>query len=85
MKKMIRTTLTLPQEVHHQLRTEAVEKHLSFNDLLLQKLGIKEESETQSTAEKIAEAHTFFHKMGKVLGPIDSVRLIREERDRNND
>jgi len=35
---MIRTTITMPKHIHQILRSEALEKGQSFNDLLLEKI-----------------------------------------------
>ncbi|WP_448588027.1 chromosome segregation protein SMC [Thermocrinis sp.] len=42
-KKMIRTTILLPPEVHRALRIEAIEKKASMGELIVQKLKELEE------------------------------------------
>jgi predicted HicB family RNase H-like nuclease len=42
-KKMVRTTISLPSEVHQALRIEAITKKVSMGELIVQKLRELEE------------------------------------------
>ena len=42
-KKMVRTTISLPPEVHQALRIEAITKKMSMGELIVQKLRELEE------------------------------------------
>jgi len=42
-KKMVRTTISLPSEVHQALRIEAITKKMSMGELIVQKLKELEE------------------------------------------
>ncbi len=42
-KKMVRTTILLPPEVHQALRIEAITKKVSMGELIVQKLRELEE------------------------------------------
>ena len=42
-KKMVRTTISLPSDVHQALRIEAITKRMSMGELIVQKLKELEE------------------------------------------
>lgn len=81
----IRTTITLPVDVHNDLRSEAFKYHKSFNQVLVERVCEKPEREylAKSTEEKIQETFAFFDKIAKMGEPIDAVKAVREERDRD--
>ncbi len=84
--KMIRTTVTLPEEAHLQLRQEAFKYNKSLNQVIVDRLYEKPEREysSKSIDEKTAETLAFFQKIGKMGKQIDLEKAIREDRDRDH-
>jgi hypothetical protein len=85
MSRTTRTTITLPTDLHDELRSEAFKYHTSFNQVLVSRLREKPEREysAKSAEEKIQETFAFFDKIANMGEPIDAVKAVREERDRD--
>jgi DNA-binding protein H-NS len=49
----VRTTLTMPIYIHKKLKKEALEKHVSFSNLLVQKILAKDENSIEQTLAEI--------------------------------
>lgn len=82
--KTIRTTVTLPADVHQQLRTQAFRYNKSLNDVIMSKLqeAPERKCEAKSKEEEIDADISFFKQMAKKGDQIDLVKALREERDR---
>lgn len=83
----VRTTITLPEDMHRQLMLMAMNKKMSFNDVVKKKLMSREvsEDELEEQIEKdLAELRRIGRKIKRKVGNVDVARIIREERDRDN-
>lgn len=81
---MIRTTITLPEDLYSDLRLIALEEKKSLNSLILEKLNRKPIRKAVSLDDEIEETLAFFRKVAKMGKRIDAVKAVREERDRDN-
>lgn len=81
----VRTTITLPADLHEELRLLSIKEKKSLGELVVEKLRTKRKSPGMSVEKKIARAFRIFDataKSSKV--DIDAVQAVREERDRDN-
>jgi len=74
MSKMIQLR-NVPEVLHRKLKSRAAMAGMSLSDYLLRE--IKEIADRPTMAEMLER----LHKRAPVTAPIDTVRLIREERD----
>jgi len=74
MSKMIQLR-NVPDDLHRSLKSRAAMAGMSLSDYLLQ--GIKE----IAARPTLAELRERLHRRETVSVPLDSARLIREERD----
>ncbi len=79
--KMIRTTITMPEKMHKEIKYRSVQKGISLNDYMLSKLSDSPEYSYTTPSEKIQKAHAFFDRVGKIGPAIDVVKAVREERE----
>ncbi len=75
----VRTTISLPQDLHQSLRLEAVRRRISLGKVVLQKIQGK-----YSPSTDLAEDHALFAQVAKSGKKIDLVRALRQERNRDN-
>ena len=82
--KNIRTTITIPEDLHEQLRAEAFRYHTSLNEILVNKLRETPEKKysPQSKEKEVEDDINFFKKLAKMGPQLDPVKTVREERDR---
>lgn len=83
-QQTIRTTITLPVDLHEQLRLTAVKKKQSFNDLVLEYLSGKKKPRKILIEEQIKRDFALFDKVAASGIQIDAVKAIREERNRDD-
>lgn len=82
--QMIRTTISLPEDLYSDLRLIALEERKSLNSLILEKLDRKPTKQIKSLDNEIEETLAFFRRVAKMGKKIDAVKAVREERDRDN-
>ena len=79
---MIRTTISLPEEIYERMRIEAFEHRKTFGQIIAEKWNTKLHGRP---AQKIARAHSLFDVVAKNGLRIDLVKALREERNRDNE
>jgi len=83
---MIRTTITLPDQLHEELRIQAFKTKSSLSDVVVKKLwgekAIKKEK--KSLDKQIEREIAFFRKIQRMKPQFDAAKAVREERDRDN-
>ena len=79
---MIRTTISLREDIYDNLRRLAAVKRMSFSGVVNAKLagGPLALSENE-VRQKIKESREFFRKLAKSTPKIDPVKAVREMRD----
>ena len=82
--QMIRTTVSLPEDLYSDLRLIALEERKSLNSLILEKLNRKPVKQAKSLDNEIEETLAFFRMVAKMGKKIDAATAVREERDRDN-
>lgn len=78
----IRTTVSLPEDVHEEWKKEAMRRKITLGDLILMRCGVKQEG--KSVGEKIREDFKLFDEVARSGKRIDLVRALREERERDD-
>ena len=79
---MIRTTVSLREDVYDNLRRLAAAKRMSFSGVVNVKLAGGSFSLSESEVkQKIKESREFFRKLAKSTPKIDPVKAVREMRD----
>ena len=82
---MIRTTISLQEDLHKKLMFEAVNNRKSLSAIINERLTNRRAGlSDRAVDEEIKEARAFFDKIGKMIGKTDWKKVIREERDRDN-
>ena len=83
--KTIRTTITLPEDLHEKLRQKAFQYKKSFNEVVVGQLREKPEKEyfAKSTEQRVHDTLVFFNEVSRMGKKIDVVKAIREDRDRD--
>lgn len=71
---MIRTTISLPVSAHHQLKLEALQRDTTMSDVILQKMGLGQETTVEDDL-------AFFEKIRKSGRQINAVKALREVRE----
>jgi hypothetical protein len=83
--QMIRTTISLPEDVHTNFRILALQQKKTFNDVILANLLIKKRTKkNKSIDDQIASDFALFDEIARSGIKIDAVKAVREERDRDN-
>lgn len=81
----IRTTISLPVDLHEELRLLSIKKKKSLGDLIEEKFrGKKKKSKKISIAEQIKRDFALFDLAAKSSVEYDAAKAVREERDRDN-
>lgn len=81
----VRTTITLPADLHEKLRLRAVKQKKSLEKLIAEKYGYGEENKQAASGEKeFEEDIKLFDKLAERSKKYDAVKAVREERDRDN-
>lgn len=70
----IRTTVNFPVHRHRQLKLEAVQRGTTMSDVVLQKMGWRQET-------TVDDDLAFFEKLRKSGRQINAVKAIRETRE----
>lgn len=75
-QQYIRSTVNLPLDLHKKLKMEAINKRITFSEVILDKL-----MGTEQKRKNIKGALSFFKKL-RLSGPyFDGVEAIRRNRD----
>ena len=77
---MIRTTVSLPNDVHDELRLLAFQTKKSLNEVILEKIKGKPSSHHVD----VASAHELFDLVAACNKNVDLITALREDRDRDN-
>lgn len=77
--KKIRTTITLPMNLHRQYKAMALDQGVSFNTILLQQLGVYDQQAKRE--QKLLDDLYFFEQVSKMGKQIDTTAALREDRD----
>lgn len=87
MMNMIRTTVSLPEELHEEIRLLAFKNRISFSDAMLSKInGKKNYKKSQKSLDKdIERTIKFFRKIANTGTKIDAEKAVREEREERTD
>ena len=79
---MIRTTVSLREDVYDNLRRLAAAKRMSFSGVVNVKLAGESFSLSENEVkQKIKVSREFFKKLAKSTPKIDPVKAVREMRD----
>lgn len=76
---LVRTTISLPADLHQSLRLEAVRRRVSLGEVVLQKIQGKQPPTTDLTEDK-----ALFAQVANSGRNIDLVRTLRQERNRDD-
>ena len=84
--QMMRTTVTLPIELHRKLRLEAIKAKKSFSGVVVDKIqsGKRTTLSKKNIANMIKRDFALFDEVANSGLEIDLVKALREERDRDN-
>ena len=82
--QMVRTTISLPRDVHEEWRLEAVKKRISLGKVILEKTGKIKKGKKLSIEERIKKDFELFDRVGRSCLQIDLVKALRKDRDRDN-
>jgi len=85
----VRRSVAFPEDLYEQLRAEAFHRRVSVNQLIMDRMRPVEKKVDEAEMKRLArEDLRFFRKMGEKIkrefGEVDVVKVIREERDRDN-
>ena len=75
-QQYIRSTVSLPLDLHKRLKIEALNKQITFSEVILDKLMDRGEKK-----ENIESALSFFKKLRQSAPFFDGVEAIRRNRD----
>lgn len=78
-QQYIRSTVSLPLDLHRKLKLEALNRRVSFSDVILDKLMDRDKKK-----ESIKSAMSFFKKIRQSGPSFDGVETIRKNRDLEN-
>lgn len=82
---MIRTTISLPVDLHEELRIRALKEKKSLGDLIEEKFRKKKKKTKKiSIDEQIKRDFALFDETARSSVKYDAVRAVREDRDRDN-
>lgn len=85
---MIRTTISLPEDFHEELRLMALKNRTTLGELVVNKFRGKQISgrfrKKETVDEEVEKMFAFFDSVAKEGEQIDAVKAVREERDRDN-
>lgn len=82
---IIRTTISLPVDLHEALRMQAIIEKKSLGELIEEKFrGKKKKAGKLNIDEQIKKDLQLFSSAAKYSVEYDAVRAVREERDRDN-
>lgn len=82
---IIRTTISLPLDLHKALRMRAIIEKKSLGELIEEKFrGKKKKAGKLNIDEQIKKDLELFSSAAKYSVEYDAVRAVREERDRDN-
>ncbi|KKT58031.1 MAG: hypothetical protein UX91_C0007G0061 [Candidatus Amesbacteria bacterium GW2011_GWB1_47_19] len=79
----IRTTITLPADIHAEWRWEALKKRISLGEVILEKTGVKR-SNKLPLEKRLKRDYAIFDRVSRSGVKLDAARAVREERDRDN-
>lgn len=82
---VIRTTISLPVDLHEALRMKAITEKKSLGELIEEKFrGKKKKTRKISIEEQIKKDFALFDETARSSVKYDAVRAVREDRDRDN-
>lgn len=82
---IIRTTISLPVDLHEELRLRAIKEKKSLGDLIEEKFRVKKKKTNKlGIDEQIKRAFALFDLAAKTSVEYDAEKAVREERDRDN-
>jgi len=76
----IRTTITLPEVLHEELKLLAVKKRKSLSDVIIEKITGKETAGDNNSEKEVERTLSFFRQISREGKQIDAVKAIRELR-----
>lgn len=80
---MIRTTISLPVDLHEELRLLSIKEKKSLGDLIEEKFKGRKNKKI-SVAQQIKRDFALFDKTARSSVKYDAERAVREDRDRDN-
>lgn len=83
---IIRTTISLPVDLHEELRLLSIRQKKSLGDLIEEKFRGRKKKKTKkiSIAQQIKRDFALFDLAAKSSVEYDAEKAVREERDRDN-
>ena len=82
---MIRTTISLPVDLHEELRLLSIREKKSLGYLIEEKFrGKKKKNKKLSVAQQIKRDFALFDATASSSVKYDAEKAVREERDRDN-
>lgn len=81
---MVRTTISLPEDLYGDLRLMSFEENRSISNLIVDRLYKRPINKTKSREEEFEKMFAFFRKVAKSGVQINATQAVREERDRDN-
>lgn len=82
---MIRTTISLPVDLHEELRLLSIKEKKSLGYLIEEKFrGKKKKTKKLSVAQQIKRDFALFDATARSSVKYDAEKAVREERDRDN-
>lgn len=80
---MIRTTISIPEDFHEELRLIAFREKRSLGAVLVEKArGRNFTKKIKSVDDEVDEFFSFFDRLAREGPQIDAVRALKEEREK---
>lgn len=79
----VTTNIRLPEESYLKLKEEAFAKRKSFSAVIREKLGVKNVRSEAEIEQFMSELNVMAKSLGKKLKNFDSVKAIREMREKS--
>lgn len=82
---MIRTTISLPTDLHEELRLQAIREGVPFTELVVGQLkGETKRLDKLEVKKRLKQDWVLFDKVASLGKRIDAVQAVRGERNRDN-
>ena len=82
---MMRTTISIPIDLHEELRMQAIIEKKSLGEIIEEKFrGKRKKAGKMSIEERIKKDFALFDETARSSVKYDAVRAVREDRDRDN-
>jgi len=81
---LVRRSVAFPEDIYEALRLEAFSRRMSVNQLVVEKSSGIKVSRARDAVRDWEKLQAIGRKIKAEMGEVDVVKIIREERDRDN-